>query len=480
MAPPVVTPLPGTPAPSEPPRRARRLPRDVWALAGLAVLAVLATRAPGLGAPDVLVFDEVYYADQALDVARTGVSATHAVHPPLGSWVIAAGIRAVGFTPWGWRLGVLAAGAILAGLTVIGAYRATRSRAMAALAGLVVVTDGVAFTAGRLALLDGPFALWVTAALVVLLHAAARPLDAPFHRRATWVVAVLLGAACATKWTGAPAVVAAIVILMLLARQACPPGPMRQDALARTFAVLVLVPLAIGAAALVPTYLRYPDSGVARAVCEPGAPCPTSAVGRFTGLVQDQLDLVRFHRSLEPRNRYAASALWWVVQGRGTGLVTARCPGADPVCATSDDLGVRRIVAVGSPLVWIAGFAALAAQAWRALRRRDLVAATLVVWVGALWLPWVVGGRPGYAFYGVVVVPALAVALARTIGAWRPPVRRTGAAVLAAAAIGGAAVLYPVWTARPTSPSYLSWLLPEAPAPLTGPAGESGQSSSGS
>jgi hypothetical protein len=305
----------------------------------------------------------------------------------------------------------------------------------------------------------------------VVLHAASRPLDAPLHRRATWLAALLLGLACATKWSGIPLIAVAIGVLVVLAGRAVPPGPLRRDARLRSVAVLVLVPAAVGVAALVPTLLRYPDSGVARSVCEGAARCDTSLLGRVTGVLEDQADLVRFHRSLDPENRFASSAGWWVVQARGTGLLLSRCASADPVCGPADGDVARRIVAVGNPLVWAAGFVAVGVQGWWAARRRDVVALVLAGWATALWLPWVFGGRPGYSFYGVALVPVLAIATARLLGSWPDRARAAGVAVVTVVTVAGAVVLHPLWTAHPTAPSYLSWLVPDPPpAPREGDA----------
>ena len=90
--------------PVDNPKVARRLPRDVWAISlGLGVIT-LVSRLWGLGRPKILVFDEVYYATQAWEVGRHGVEQGLVVHPPAAKWVMALGIRVLGFTPWGWRI----------------------------------------------------------------------------------------------------------------------------------------------------------------------------------------------------------------------------------------------------------------------------------------------------------------------------------------------------------------------------------------
>ena len=117
--------------------------RPFAAPVGLAVL-VLVTRLPRLDRPRAMVFDEIYYALDAADLLRHGVESNPA-HPPLAKWLIAGGIRLVGFTPVGWRLAALVAGIVLVLLTWAAARRITRSEALAVTAGVLVALDGIAY-----------------------------------------------------------------------------------------------------------------------------------------------------------------------------------------------------------------------------------------------------------------------------------------------------------------------------------------------
>src|ERR1700731_2097645 len=110
----------------------------------------LASRLPRLNTPKVFVWDEVFYANDALSLLIRGVEPSNAVHPPLGKWLIAASIELAGFTPFGWRLLPLVAGALTVGVVVVLARLITGSNWLAAMAALLVATDGIAFTTGRL------------------------------------------------------------------------------------------------------------------------------------------------------------------------------------------------------------------------------------------------------------------------------------------------------------------------------------------
>ncbi|MGH9188217.1 MAG: glycosyltransferase family 39 protein, partial [Acidimicrobiales bacterium] len=98
------------------------------------VAGCLAVRLPRLGTPRVMVFDEIYYALDATDLLRYGVEPGRGVHPPLGKWLMAGGIKFFGFTPFGWRAAVLVAGALTVLATYLAARQLVAGRALPALA----------------------------------------------------------------------------------------------------------------------------------------------------------------------------------------------------------------------------------------------------------------------------------------------------------------------------------------------------------
>ena len=101
----------------------------------------LITRLPLLGYPKVLVFDEVYYATDAVDTLQWGAEHGRAKHPPLGKWLIASGIRVFGFAPFGWRFASLIAGVIVVGLVAATVRRLTRRNDIAFAAGVLTATQ---------------------------------------------------------------------------------------------------------------------------------------------------------------------------------------------------------------------------------------------------------------------------------------------------------------------------------------------------
>lgn len=394
--------------------------RRLWQLASAVLLVTLATRAIRLGSPGVLVFDEAYYALNAWDIAEHGVEQANAVHPPLAKWLIAGGIRTIGFTPWGWRISALLAGAMAAGMVTIAAGIISRSNRLAALAGLVVLTDGVAFVTGRLALLDGFVAMFTTLTVTAACAAVTHHDRPRLVRRCGLVVGVASGAALACKWSAAPAWIVAAAAIGWAAAQ-------HSERVGRVMATVLLVPIAVYAISYLPTLLRYDGSAVQRLACAAEANCDTDLGGRVRAIGDYHVRVLRYHRSLEPTNRYAVSSVNWIVQSSPTVLF--------------DDDG-RRVVMRGNPVVWAGCCAAVLAAGWLGVRRRQAPLVMLATTAMAWWLPWAVGGRPGYSFYAAPLIPVLAVVLVSVI-----PRQRWLTWLVASTCIGGAMVLWPDWVA---------------------------------
>lgn len=461
------------PAPTMSPRAARRLPRRMWWVAAGAGAATLATRAPLLTHPNLLVFDEVFYATQGWEISRTGVEQGLTVHPPLAKWLLAVGIKIFGFTPLGWRIVPLLAGVLVVVATVIVAARLLDHLAATLIAGAVVITDGIAFTTGRLALLDGIVAAFTTSTLAVIATAISRPLDVPLRRRCEIAAGLLLGAAVASKWSAAPLVPVAALVLGTLGWRAFTDRRARRLELLRSLATVLLLPIAVYGVAYVPTIANFEESAIGREWCSPGVDCTAGLPTRIRETVANQRSMWRFHESLVPMNRYANNAWSWVFQTEPVGLLSSPCPSADPTCSDDDSPSVRRIIGISNPAVWVLATVALGFVLLSSLWHHSLRRALIWLWAAALWLPWVVrprlswlpfeSARPGYTFYAAPLVPALALALAFAWNDIRGRKRYVFGIAFGVLLIVGFAVLYPVWTGLPTSPSYLDELVSPRP-----------------
>src|SRR5690606_10734949 len=137
----------------------------------------------GLEHPQQIVFDETYYVKDAYALAHLGYEArwpddanaafaagdpdtyyttgSFIAHPPLGKWIIAAGMAAFGTdSAFGWRVGVAVVGILLVGLTMLVARHLFTSTTMVVVAGALLAIDGNAIVMSRVSLLDTPVAFF--------------------------------------------------------------------------------------------------------------------------------------------------------------------------------------------------------------------------------------------------------------------------------------------------------------------------------
>ena len=417
-----------------------RPPRGVVAVALISGVLAGASRSLWLGRPGVLVFDEIYYASDAVDLLTYGVEGGRPVHPALGKWMLAAGIQLVGFEPWGWRLAPLIAGALTVSLTAMIGWRLTDELCAAILAAAMVLLDGISVVTGRLALLDGLVALWTTAALLLLADQVRRPLDIPHQRRSRWLLGAVLGLAVATKWSAALLIPVAVVTAVALDRYA--PPSLRRRSAAQALVALVVLPIGVYAAAH---------------AFELSERSPAEVVER-------QWDALEFHRRLEPSHPDTASALTWPLQSQPVALLSETCEPpaaaeslAGARCGGGDDREVH-LLALGNPVVWLVGTVAVLACSALAVRGSREAAVVAAV-AAAHWLPWIVGGRPGYTFYAAGLVPVLGAAVAVSLvrlpyrlARWWP--------VLVLMMLIVAVAWWPLWTGAPIEPGRVERLLP--------------------
>jgi 4-amino-4-deoxy-L-arabinose transferase-like glycosyltransferase len=292
-------------------------------LYSLVLVLAAAIRLINLQSPKALVFDEVYYVRDAwtmwnlgyeaewvgaADFAAGSVNAFTRIgdfiaHPPLGKWLIGAGMALFGpENPFGWRIAAAVAGIIVVLLVMLIARRLFNSTATAALAGLLVAIDGIAITMSRTALLDGFLAMFILAAFLAIL----RHLDTPGWGGWLIVAGVLLGAATAVKWSGLYALAAfgvwVVIVETIRLRKARRGKPFVWRAAlsaVKTFVLFVPVAVVVGysrPAATVAAGLPARDSATASTEL-PGACGSTTVTSTTTTSVSTPSTTIRRTRS---------------------------------------------------------------------------------------------------------------------------------------------------------------------------------------
>lgn len=170
--------------------------RDRLTVFGLGLTA-LTFRLWNLRFPKGFVFDEVYYAQNANSLLHHGVeldpkggAAQFIVHPPVGKWMIALGIKLFGYHEFGWRISAALVGTASIMMIFYIAQRLFENYFLSLSAGILMSADGLHLVMSRTALLDIFLMFFTLLAFFFLLRSQ--------HLAA----GIALGLAAATKWSG--------------------------------------------------------------------------------------------------------------------------------------------------------------------------------------------------------------------------------------------------------------------------------------
>jgi dolichyl-phosphate-mannose--protein O-mannosyl transferase len=447
-----------------------------WAVAaGMGVLAGV-LRLRNLGDPPTLVFDETYYVKQAYSMLLSGgvelrwsnddepraddlwnagtydvftsEGDASIVHPPLGKWMIATGIRAMGVEdPASWRIAAALAGTLSVVVLVLVARRLFSSTLLGGTAGLLLAVDGHHVALSRIGLLDIflSFLALVGFAFVLADRYAtrerlARRLTAggtgPPRRDATaglgpwllwrpWLVAagVALGGATAVKWSGLW-FLAALGLLVV----AWDIGARRVAGVRQWFSGGVIKDGPVAFVLLVPvaalTYLATwtgwfaSDRGHDRYWAQEN---PDSALARWlpdtaASFAHWHERVYEFHSGLVAEHIYSANPWSWPVQARPTLFFHEPVASGQLGCAAEECK--RDILALGNPVLWWAGVAAVVVALLAWALRRDWRAGALLVPLAAGWLPWLAfqDRLHVFTFYAVAFVPYIVLAVTYSLG----------------------------------------------------------------
>jgi len=480
--------------------RHQRVMGWVWPLAVMVFGGVL--RFWRLDQPHELVFDETYYVKDGYSMIARGYEAdwgnepnaqfeagdtsmlatdqsTRVVHPPLGKWLIGAGIRLGGGVgnSWSWRLAVAIAGTLAILMVARIGRRLFASTALGTLAGLFMAVDGMGIVMSRTGLLDPLLMVFVLGAFGLLVvdrdqarqrlarrvaavvdSGATMPVLGPWLGVRWWRLgsAVLLGLACGVKWSGIYflAVFGLMSVLWdLTARYRVGirlwfEGTLTLDAL---FAGVAMV--TITAVTYVATWTSWFLSKHADyrtwADQHPGEGqmwMPDSLRSWWAWHV----DSWNFHNTLYSEHPYSSAPAGWIIQLRPTSFYyssdVSGLEGADAQAACGADACSQAITSLGNPLVWWLGAAAvIVALVWLSYFR-DWRSAAVLSGLAAGWVPWVamslwgalttrmemVDGKPVpvarfewldaqplrtvFTFYAIVLLPWVVLTLAYAIG----------------------------------------------------------------
>jgi dolichyl-phosphate-mannose-protein mannosyltransferase len=417
---------------------------DFVALVGVTVVAA-ALRLWRVGVPSALMFDETYYAKDACWYAFAseqvcGVASEQtAVHPPLGKWLLAAGVRVFGYNAVGWRVAAALAGAATVTLLFILARKLLGSTLGAVVAAGAFAIDPLHFVQSRIAMLDVFVTGFGVAAFTFLLWDRNRSItnhssQADRGGLRPWRIAAgtAAGAAVASKWSGVLVVVAAVVLSITWA---------------------VAVRRRDGGARPVGRALRHDGPSIALwLVVWPLVIYAATFVGRIEGTIfelpwasgawlqelwERQTYMYDFHSNLAATHPFQSPPWSWPLLKRPVSYFFEETPSGD----------YREVLATGNPLAWWSALVVLAILGARWLRTRDVASSEGFILAGfALsYGPWMVlaGDRSAvFLFYLLPALPFMYLALGYGAAHFRPRRWRSPTVALFGAGVAALFVFY--------------------------------------
>ena len=358
---------------------------------GAIALAALILRLLHLGTPKGFVFDEVYYVDGARDYLKYGVEVTGAdpefvVHPPVGKWLIALGIKLFGDNEFGWRFMGAFLGSVMVILIALITQRLFRNAFLTICASALLAMDGLALVQSRTALLDIYLSFFVLLATYF------------FVMRWHWWTGITLGLAIATKWSGLYflALFAAIALYRAFTLHT---GRELVRPTLKTFLQYAIFPISI-----------YITSWMGWFVSNRGWARDYSS-NIIASFLHYHSQMLGFHTGLVEKHSYQANPWSWLVMGRPTSFYyqSPKNCGADN-CA-------QEVLALGTPLLWWLGAIALAVVIgfWIrsfAQKRYEPSLNIIIAGIAAGYLPWFFfQKRTVFSFYAIVFEPFLILAI---------------------------------------------------------------------
>jgi dolichyl-phosphate-mannose--protein O-mannosyl transferase len=419
----------------------------------IVLVLAAAIRLWGLGFPPGMIWDEQYYVLDASAYLGGGIGQPVGdppavkiadegtwIHPPLGKWMMALlGIGPMGQRSIGWRLPSAVFGIAGVGLLYLLAFRLWRSEWWAGLASLLLALDGLHIVQSRVAALDIFLTTFMTAGLLFLTldreQMDARSATSRWPRierlfgspYRLWS-GIFLGAAVATKWSGAFALALAAVLcsvwLFTGDRRAGRSSLAAAGTLVVSFAV---VPLGV-------YLLSYGSFFFQHGL----------AIQDFFTLQLRMLAYQRHHLGVQPEN----SQPWtWPLLLHPISYFRSSTASA-----------INAIVALGNPALWWGFLVLLPVGLFTVARRPTWRDALIFGGYLSMFLPWLAIPRSEFFYYMLPAVPFMCLGVAAILRGL--PRRAARAAGIAYAAIAGVvAIAYlPAWTGWSTSASWLNHL----------------------
>jgi dolichyl-phosphate-mannose--protein O-mannosyl transferase len=308
------------------------------------------------------------------------------VHPPVGKWLIASGIKLFGDNEFGWRFASAVFGTLLILLFARLVHVLFYSPLLTALGAVLMALDGLLLVHSRTALLD-LFLTFFTLLGVFLWH----------RNRHIWA-GIAFGLAIGCKWSAIyfVAIIGLIAVYRVLIahdiRKTLKP-------IAAKFAQYGLIPVFVYTLTWTGWFLS--DRGWSRGWSN----------NPLSSWIHYHSEMLNFHTGLTDSHPYEANPWSWLIMGRPTSFFY------DSPKGCSAENCAQEVLALGTPLLWWVGTIAIAVVVGYWIKslishRIDMAANIVVLGLAAGYLPWfAMQQRTVFTFYAIIIEPFLILAI---------------------------------------------------------------------
>lgn len=311
-------------------------------------------------------FDEVYHARTAYEYIHL-LDPYENTHPPLGKLLISLGILIFGMTPFGWRFAGTLCGIIMLPVMYVFAKKMFSSTKAALFAILLTALDFMHFTQTRIATIDVFVTLFIIISYYFMyLYVCQSFYDTPLKKTLLplGLSGLFFGFAAASKWTGIYAGAGLCVIFFISIskriyeyvkitslksasaedkKKVCVLKKNTALTLLFCIAAFVIVPVMIYCASYIP-YLKAPG------------------MQGIKSIIENQKSMFDYHSTLKATHPYSSFWYQWPFISRPVWYYTNSLGG-----------GMRQsIAALGNPLIWWAGFAAIIFACFKCFKKDEI------------------------------------------------------------------------------------------------------------
>lgn len=411
-------------------------------------LISLTLRVMNLGSIKSFIFDEVYYVDGARDLLKYGVEVSESkpefiVHPPLGKWMIASGIKVFGDNSFGWRIATAIVGSLLILLVGLIAHKLFRNPLLTGLASALIALDGLALVHSRTSLLDNFLTFFILLATYF------------FVTKQYWWTGLILGLALATKWSALYFVIAFGLIAFYRAFSHHTGKNLVKPTVQRVLQFGV-IPVAVYVTSWTGWFAS--NRGWAR----------DHSANIFNSFIYYHQQMLGFHTGLTEKHTYEANPWSWLFMGRPTSFFYESPKGCGANSCSQE------VIALGTPLLWWLGIAAISLiiGLWaRSFFTRHFDPAVTIIITGLVagYLPWFFfQERTVFTFYAIIFEPFVILALVFAVRSILATFKVRGEAIVATLftliflnfvyflpIYLGEVITYDAWQARMWFPSWI-------------------------